>query len=779
MIAAALSIQDPRERPEEQLDQADEAHKRFDVPGSDLLSIVALWDHLRDQQRALSATSSAGCAAPSTSTTCACGSGRTSSASCARSPATSAIRAEQRSRRSPTASTAPCSPGCCRTSGCATATAASCKGARGSTFTIARGSVLARRPPRWVMAAELVETNRLWARRVAAIEPAWAEQLGAHLVRRSYGEPRWDPQRAAAVTAETVTLYGLPIVSGRTVQVDRVDRRLAREMFIRHALVGGEWVAAPRVPRPQRRVPRPGRRAGGAGAAGPAARRRRADRLLRRAAAGRRHVGAALRHVVEGRRATRTLLDLTDDVLGRRIGFRLADYPDTWRQGDLVLPLSYRFDPGGPLDGVSVHVPLTALNRVSDDGFDWQIPGHRARARRHPRAHAAQGRPARADPDGRDRRQGRSRAARARRRGRSSTPSPAPSRRSPGSRVRPAMFDRSVIPAYLRMNVIVTDADGEVVDADDDLGAIKRRLASTAREAIAAAAPIDERRGMVTWDVGTLPQVVSAEQSGIAATGYPALLDDGSTRVAAGADQRRPAAAGDARRRPPAAAAERGADGPRRAQGPDPAGPPGDRRRRGRPRRARRRLCDGGRRHRARCANAAVGRRRLRRRCSATCAGRRPGIAAGAMARAGDVLVEATAVRERLDRLVAPALQPSVDDADRPARPAGAAGVRARGPAPPASTTSPATSGRSATASTASPTTSVATAGGWPRSSRWRTSTRRWSGAGRPAPRSSSSAGAWRSCGSACSPSRSAPRAPSARPSSAASSPPCPDPSEC
>ena len=71
------------------------------------------------------------------------------------------------------------------------------------------------------------------------------------------------------------------------------------------------------------------------------------------------------------------LLDLTDDVLGRRIGFRIADFPDTWRQGDLVLPLSYRFDPGGPLDGVAVHIPLTALNRVGDDGFDWQIAGHR------------------------------------------------------------------------------------------------------------------------------------------------------------------------------------------------------------------------------------------------------------------------------------------------------------------------------------------------------------------------------------------------------------------
>ena len=120
-------------------------------------------------------------------------------------------------------------------------------------------------------------------------------------------------------------------------------------------------------------------------------------------------------------------------------------------------------------------------------------------------------------------------------------------------RVRAAMFDRSVVPAYLRMNVIVAGPDGEVVDADSDLVAIKRRLAASDREAIAEVAPIDERRGMVTWDVGTLPQVVSAEQSGIAATGYPTLLDDGSTVWLPRPHQRRPPAAGDARRGAPAA----------------------------------------------------------------------------------------------------------------------------------------------------------------------------------------------------------------------------------
>ena len=126
---------------------------------------------------------------------------------------------------------------------------------------IARGSVLPQRPPRWVMAAELVETNRLWARRVAAIEPAWAERIGAHLVRRSYGEPRWDERRGAAVTTETVTLYGLPVVSGRTVPVRpcRCDRG-AGDVHPPRPRRGASGSTHHALRRPQRDVPRARRR---------------------------------------------------------------------------------------------------------------------------------------------------------------------------------------------------------------------------------------------------------------------------------------------------------------------------------------------------------------------------------------------------------------------------------------------------------------------------------------------------------------------------------------
>jgi ATP-dependent RNA helicase HrpA len=658
VIAAALSIRDPRERPEDQLDQANAAHKRFDVTGSDLLSIVALWDHLRAQQRALSGNQFRRLC-------------RTEFVNYLRLREWQDLFSQLRQVAGELGihpGTEPGQPdrihqsvlaGLLSHVGMRDADSRELKGARGSTFTIARGSVLARRPPKWVMAAELVETNRLWARRVATIEPGWAERLGAHLVRRSYAEARWDQQRAAAVTAETVTLYGLPIVSGRTVQVDRIDRRLAREMFIRFALVGGEWSTHHRF------------------FAGNAAFRERVSGLEARVRRGHLLDDDELidfyderlpADVTSGRRfdswwkgvADQRSLDLTDDVLGRRAGFRLADYPDTWRQGDLVLPLSYRFHPGGPLDGVSVHVPLTALNRVTDDGFDWQIPGHRralvdALARTLPKdvrrdlipmaetvdkAVAALGEPS-----------GRLIDALATALGAVS-----------GVAVLPSMFDLAAVPAHLRMSIIVTGADGTVLDADDDLAAIKRRQASTAREAIAAAAPIAERRGMVTWEVGTLPEVVSAQESGIAASGYPALLDDGSSvslRVLTNADLQHRVMRGGVRRLllltvpPPTRDVVKGLTRAGRlaiaASGIDLDALVGD------------------------CALAAVdtvlGGRTLPWDAEAFAELQRvvrreaPGVAAGALARAADVLVEAATVRERLARLTAPALQRSVDDA--------------------------------------------------------------------------------------------------------------------
>jgi ATP-dependent helicase HrpA len=525
VIATALSIQDPRERPTEHQQAADELHRRFDVDGSDLLSIVALWDHLRRRQRELSSNQFRKLC-------------RNEYLNYLRvrewQDLFSQVRqvAGELGLRPGTDSGHPdrvhqaVLAGLLSHVGMRDRDERQYRGARGSMFVIARGSVLSRRGTRWVMAAELVETNRLWARRVAAIKPEWIESAGTHLVKRSYGEPRWNADRGRVETSETVTLYGLPIVSNRTVGYDRVDPATARELFVRHALVDGDWHTQHAFA--ERNVEFVER------AATMQARARRVD-LLDDEAVFRfydERVGAdvvSARHFdrwwKDASAARPDLLDLTDDVLAGDRHVDRGDFPDVWRHGELALPLTYRFDPGGPLDGVAVHVPLTALNQVTADGFDWQVPGNRGelvaalvrtlpkdiRRRLIPAAETVRAAYERLLPP----------------HGLLVDALASALTEVSGVRVRAADFDTTRVPDHLRMNFVITDADGTVHDADDDLDTIRARLAGSARRAIAAGSPVAERSGIVEWDVGTLPRVVEVADGRHVAKGYPALVDDG------------------------------------------------------------------------------------------------------------------------------------------------------------------------------------------------------------------------------------------------------------
>jgi ATP-dependent helicase HrpA len=541
VIASALSIQDPRERPQDKREQANEFHNRFKVDGSDLLSIVALWDYLRTQQRELS--------------------GNQFRRMCRKEflnylrvrewmDLFSQLRriAGQLKIRPTTHESHPdhihqaVLAGLLSHIGMRDRETREFVGARQSRFVIAPGSALTRRPPPWVMAAELVETNQLYARRVAKIEPKWAERAGAHLVKRSYDNVRWDPKGGRAVATEQVTLYGLPIVSDRVIGYDRVDEAQARAWFITKALIERDiadaaWIGRQKFLARNTEFLEHLRRM--------AARVRRLelvdDEMLFDFYAER--VGpevTSVRHFDKwwkGERQRRPdLLDLTDELVagGRGHGVRLADYPDVWtqRRGSAVieLPLTYRFAPGEPLDGVTVHVPLSGLNQVSTDGFDWQIRGHRddlasVLVKSLPKDVRRQLIPlgetieavldhlAPADP----------------------TSGPlvdalaAAVREVAHVNVSGASFDTSVVPDHLRVHFVVSDDEGNVHAVGDDLDAIKARLAGSVRESIAAAAPIEERRGIVSWDVGDLPRVVESTDRAMDVKAYPALLDVGDS----------------------------------------------------------------------------------------------------------------------------------------------------------------------------------------------------------------------------------------------------------
>ncbi|HET7518882.1 MAG TPA: ATP-dependent RNA helicase HrpA, partial [Actinomycetes bacterium] len=406
-------------------------------------------------------------------------------------------------------------------------------GARGTRFAIFPGSALARKPPQWVMAAELVETSRLWAREVARIQPEWAERLAGHLVKRSYSEPHWERDQGSAVALEKVTLYGVPIVVDRQVNYGSIDPKVARELFIRHALVEGDWETSHEFFARNRRL------LAEVEELEHRARRRDIlvddhtlfdfyDQRIPDEVVSARHFDAWWKRAREQRP---DLLDfehsmLITDAAGAPDA---VDYPDTWVQDGHRLRLTYQFEPGSDADGVTVHVPLAVLNQVDPDGFDWQVPGLRQELvteliRSLPKAIRRNFIPA---PNW---------AASALER---IGPGDGPLlevlaselERAGPVEVPPGEFDLAKVPEHLRMTFRVLDrgsrGPARVVGEGKDLDELKQRLAPRMRAAIAAAAPGLERDRVTTWDLGPLPRVVEERRSGRIVRGFPALVDEG------------------------------------------------------------------------------------------------------------------------------------------------------------------------------------------------------------------------------------------------------------
>jgi ATP-dependent helicase HrpA len=524
VIAAALSIQDPRERPADQQAAADAAHARFADERSDFLALWNLWEHLRAQQRALS--------------------GNQFRKRC-RAEFLHYLRVREWQDLVGQLRTAARSAGVALGAGPAEPDdvhrallagllshvgmrdgRVEYVGAREARFVLWPGSALARRPPPWVMVAELVETSRLWGREAARIDPRWIEPLAGHLVRRSYSEPRWDRARAAAVASERVTLYGLPIVAGRTVAYARVDPAAARAMFIRCALVAGDWDAAHPFRERNASVL--------AAVEEDEARARRRDVRVDDSALFEFFDARVPADVASGASFDRwfrdqpsSLLEYTRaDVARAEVDF--SGRPDSWRQGDLVLRLSYRYEPGSESDGVTVHVPLRALAAVRPEGFDWLVPAFRselvtALIRSLPKELRRQLVPV---PDVAAEVVERLRP----RRGRIVDAVASSLLEVRGVRVPASAFDVSRLPPHLRMRFRVEDARGAVVAEGDDFEALRARLRPRLREELSRAARGLERRGLRSWDgIGSLPRAVALPGTGKAVRAYPALVDEGST----------------------------------------------------------------------------------------------------------------------------------------------------------------------------------------------------------------------------------------------------------
>jgi ATP-dependent helicase HrpA len=416
-------------------------------------------------------------------------------------------------------------------------------GARNARFAIFPGSGLAKKAPPAVMAAELVETSRLFARTVASIDPAWAEALAGDLVKRSYGEPRWEKKQGSAVADEKVTLYGVPIVPKRRVQLASIDPEQARELFIRHALVQGDW------PYPIERNALYAfdreNRALRVELTEVEERTRRRDILVddeavvdfydRRLPASVTDVRAFETWWKKASTATPDLLTMTRTALLDQDDEPETDndaYPAEWVLGDQRFRLSYRFEPGAADDGVTVEIPLALLPRVDAAPFTWLVPGLfeelvTALLKSLPKAirknvvpaadWARKLIPALADA----RAEGTSLETALARAIRAATYTPT----DPGD------FDLERVPAHLRMTFAAVDDRGSRAGTSTSLSELQARFAERARSSVAKATTASapdrslERTGITTWDVGDLPELVS----GGPVRGYPALVDAGAS----------------------------------------------------------------------------------------------------------------------------------------------------------------------------------------------------------------------------------------------------------
>lgn len=528
IIVAALSIQDPRERPQEKQQASDEKHRRFADKKSDFLAFLNLWRYLQEQQKELSKNQFR--------------------RQCQKDflnylrirewqDIYHQIRLTVREMGLPINSekaeyqqihTALLS-GLLSHIGLKEAEKQQYLGARNAHFAIFPNSVLFKKQPKWVMAAELVETSKLWGRMVAEIEPEWIEPLAEHLIKKSYSEPRWSKSRGAVIADEKVTLYGVPIVAARPVNYGSIDPTVSREIFIQSALVEGDWNTKHKFFKENQRLVREVEEL--------EHKSRRRDILV----------------------DDRTLFEFYDQRIGTEVvsqkhfdtwwkkaqqkdpellNFERSflinddaeqvsklDFPNFWHQGNLKLKLTYQFEPGTDADGVTVHIPLPLLNQVEMTGFDWQIPGLReelviALIKSLPKSYRRNFVPA---PN-----YAQAFLSRA-------VPLEKPLldtliyelRRMTGVTVEAEHWNWEQIPSHLKMTFRVVDENGKKIAESMNLDELKFNLKDRVQESISAVADDGiEQSGLHIWSFADLPQCYEQKQRGFSVKAFPAIVDE-------------------------------------------------------------------------------------------------------------------------------------------------------------------------------------------------------------------------------------------------------------
>ncbi len=528
IIASALSIQDPRERPMEKQQASDEKHRRFYDKESDFMTFVNLWDYVQEQQKVLS--------------------GNQFRKQCKKDylnylrirewqdihfQVRQVVR-ELELRINDTeagydAVHMSLLSGLLSHIGMKDQEKNEYQGARNARFNIFPGSGIFKKQPKWVMVAELVETSRLWGRIAAKIQPEWVEPLAQHLLKRSYSEPHWEKKSAAVHAFEKVTLYGIPVVAKRKVNYGRIDPTISREIFIRSALVEGDWDTKHKFFQQNRKLLREVEEL--------EHKSRRRDILIDDEQLFEFYDQRIDLSVVSGRhfdtwwkkasKENPELLNFEREMLFRNDASHVTDldYPNFWHQGNLKLKLSYQFEPGEDNDGVTVHVPLAILNQVEPDGFDWQIPGLRhelvvALIKSLPKTLRRNFVPA---PNYADAFLSRTKVMEA----------PLLDsmekelKRITGVTILREDWNLDQIPDHLKITFRAVDHRNRKLRENKDLYELKDSLKEKVQQTLSQVADDDiEQEGLKTWSFGTLPERYQQKRGGFEVRAYPAIVDN-------------------------------------------------------------------------------------------------------------------------------------------------------------------------------------------------------------------------------------------------------------
>ncbi|MEQ3658516.1 MAG: ATP-dependent RNA helicase HrpA [Glaciecola sp.] len=530
IITAGLSVQDPRERPQDKKQAADEKHKDFADADSDFISLLNLWTAFAEQQKALSngqlrkwckqhfvhylrmrewqdivsqmkkslvevgyRLNSSEANYESIHTSIATG-------------LLSQVGMKDKNREY--------------------------LGPRNTRFMIFPGSGLSKSSPKWIMSAELVETSKLFARNVAKVDPRWLEPISVHLVNKQFAEPHWSKNKGAVMAYLTINLFGLPIVSRRLQNYSNEDPALCREIFIREALVNGDTrLSYAFLKKNQALI---------AEVETLEQKSRRRDLLIDEEDLCLFYQDKIPNEVCNDvtfkkwwqkeAHKSPTLLDVDIDALLKKDASDIhdRDYPDEWRQGNIRLPLSYVFEPNADNDGVNVNIPLPLLNQVKDVGFDWLVPGFRhelivalikalpKRLRRNfvPAPNFAEA--CLADIQPTDDNGGPVNLIEAVSR---------KLRKMTGVMLTEEDFEELMLPNHLRMNFSIVDENGKVQKQGKCLRTLQGLLKGKVKQTLESVATPDlERQGLLEWDFNSLPESFEQKHAGYQIKAYPALV---------------------------------------------------------------------------------------------------------------------------------------------------------------------------------------------------------------------------------------------------------------